>query len=230
MKRLVITIVLAVVLMIPAGSVLAYESWGWDEIRDDLFDGNGAEFVVDTIYNVTFSGATEFEQVLDAADWVASHMVYQPDPPTPGDVWKSSDQSFNEITSSPGGYTTGDCEDFSILLCALMRFNVGVPANRVWVQCGIIASPSSEEYPWAPPPPVIPPIFGHAYVVYKAERGGIWYIEPIWGGIPYRGSTPFITHWTTSPPYIIGESAMLRFNDQWVKGGGIYRQYENGKK
>lgn len=221
MKRLVIALALVVALMIPTGSVLAYESWGWDQIRDDLSDGNGAEFVVDATYNVTFGGTTEFEQVLNAANWVALHMMYVPDPSPPGDVWKSSDQSFDEIDSS--GWTIGDCEDFSILLCALMRFNIGVPAKRVWVQAGIIASPTSEEPPYAPPPAVVPPIFGHAYVVYKAERGGIWYIEPQWGGYPYRGSTPSMTHWSSSPPYIMGESAMLKFNDEWVKGGGIYR-------
>ena len=212
MKRLYIALLMIIALMIPANPVLAYEAEGWYQIGEDLFDGDGAEFVVPGIYDVIFSGTTEFERVLYAASWVASHMVYEDDPP--GDVWKSSDQSFDEIDLN--GFTTGDCEDFSILLCALMRFNIGVPANKVWVQAGIIAAP---EYP---PPDAVPPVFGHAYVVYKAQRGGIWYIEPQFGYV-YRGSTPSIAHWASSPPYIMGESAMLRFNDQWVKGGGVYR-------
>lgn len=56
-------------------------------------------------------------------------------------------------------------------------------------------------------------------------RYGIFYIEPQWGGKPYvmyRGSTPSATHWYRTPPYILGESAMLQFNDAWVKGGGPY--------
>jgi hypothetical protein len=99
-----------------------------------------------------------------------------------------------------------------------MRFVIGVPANRVWVQGGLISAPGVE-------PKITPPIFGHAYVVYKAERRGIFYIEPQLGGHPYRGSFPSIAHWYTTPPvewFVAGESAMLRFNDEWVKGGGPY--------
>jgi len=33
---------------------------------------------------------------------------------------------------------------------------------------------------------------------------------------------PSITHWYTRPPEVAGESAMLRFNDEWVKGGGFW--------
>lgn len=66
-----------------------------------------------------------------------------------------------------------------------------------------------------------PPIAGHAYVVYKSDRG-IFYIEPQWGDYPYRGSYPSILHWYFRPPPYAGENAMLRFNDEWVKGGGPY--------
>ena len=175
-----------------------------------LIDGAGDEFVVEGSYDAELTGDTEFDKVLSAANWVAYHMKYEFDPP--GDVWTPSNDQFAEITLGVPGSGTGDCEDFAILLCALMRFNVGVPANRVWVQGGILVVPGEEEKP---------PIFGHAYVVYKAERGGIFYIEPQLGGYPYRGSFPSITHWHTRPPWT-GESAMLRFNDDWVKGGGFW--------
>jgi hypothetical protein len=184
---------------------------GWDEIRPALIDGDGAEFVVDAEYNVDFGAGTEFDKVLSAANWVAYHMEYVSDPDPPGDVWTASDQQFDEITPGVKDSGTGDCEDFAILLCALMRFNVEVPANRAWVQAGILAAPGREERP---------PIFGHAYVVYKAERRGIFYIEPQWGGYPYRGSYPSILHWYYKRPHYTGESATLRFNDEWVKGGG----------
>ena len=207
-----LTIILAVfVVLLLSGSVTAYDYEGWGEIRPALIDGEGSEFVVDAEYNVDFSGNTEFEKVLSAANWVAYHMAYESDQNPPGDVWTPSNDQFAEI--SPGVNGTGDCEDFAILLCAMMRFNVGVPADRVWVQGGILAAPGQEQKP---------PIFGHAYVVYKAERGGIFYIEPQWGGIPYRGSFPSILHWYYKRPPMAGESAMLRFNDEWVKGGGFW--------
>ena len=207
-----LTIILALTtVLLLSGSVAAADYEGWDEIRPALIDGEGSEFVVNTTYDVEFTGDTEFEKVLSAANWVAYHMVYESDPNPPGDVWTSSDQQFDEIINN--GIGTGDCEDFAILLCALMRFNVGVPADRVWVQGGILAVPGQEQRP---------PIFGHAYVVYKAERGGIFYIEPQWGGIPYRGSFPSILHWYYKRPPSTGQSATLRFNDKWVKGGGFW--------
>ena len=87
-----------------------------------------------------------------------------------------------------------------------------MPANRVWVQGGILVAPEEEK----------PPVFGHAYVVYKAERRGIYYIEPQFGGLPYRGSFPNLLHWYFKTPPQTGESAMLSFNDEWVKGGGFW--------
>jgi len=174
MKRKSILVFSMVLLMsfLPSTFVSAYEAWGWDEISSDLLDGNGAEFIVNYNYGLIFTG-TEFEQVLAAANWVAFHMTYVPDPDPPGDVWTASDQQFAEITPGVEGSGTGDCEDFSIL-------------------------------------------------VYKAERGGIFYIEPQFGGIPYRGSYPSLLHWYFKKPPQTGESAMLRFNDQWVRGGGFW--------
>lgn len=211
MKRLTLVFCLVTVLMSPAISALAHEYEGWDLIRPALLDGDGAEFIVDTTYP-EFVEETEFDKVLAAANWVAYHMCYESDPIPPGDVWTSSDQQFAEITPGVAGSGTGDCEDFSILLCALMRFSIGVPADRVWVQTGIIVVPELDK----------PPLVGHAYVVYKAEKRGIFYIEPQWGGLPYRGSYPSILHWYFKMPPYTGESAMLRFNDEWVKGGGPY--------
>jgi len=140
-------------------------------------------------------------------------MVYEYDPTPPGDVWTTSDQQFTEILFNDPLPGTGDCEDFSFLLCALIRFVVGVPADRVWVQAGLVAVPIQEDKP---------PLAGHAYVVYKAKRGGIFYIEPQIGGLPYRGSYPSILHWYYKRPPQTGESAMLRFNDEWVRGGGFW--------
>ena len=213
MRKIVVLTVIVMNIMLLVNIAIAEEFEGWDEIRPALQDGNGAEFVVDTIYDEEFSGDTEFDQVLAAANWVASHMNYEDDPDSLEDVWTSSDEQFTEITNGGG---TGDCEDFSIFLCALMRFVIGVPANRVLVKGGRLSAPGFA------PEENTPPIFGHAYVVYKAERRGIFYIEPQWGGYPYRGSFPSVAHFDNTPPVFAGESAMLRFNDQWVKGGGFW--------
>jgi len=211
MRKIVMLTVIGMSIMLLVNLAIAEEFEGWDNIRPALKDGDGAEFVVDIDYGLEFPGDTEFEKVLAAANWVADNMEYVDDPPDE-DVWTTSDQQFAEITNGGG---TGDCEDFSILLCALMRFVIGVPANRVWVQGGIVSAPGVV-------PKDTPPIFGHAYVVYKAEKRGIFYIEPQWGGFPYRGSYPSVTFFDNTPPVYAGESAMLRFNDEWVKGGGFW--------
>ena len=218
MRKIAILTFMVILIVLFRNFVIATDFNGWEEIKPALKDGDGVEFVVDMDYGLVFPGYTEFEQVLQAANWVAYHISYEYDPDPPGDVWTASDQQFAEITPGIGGSGTGDCEDFSILLCALMRFVVGVPAKRVWVQGGFVSAPSVV-------PKETPPIFGHAYVVYKAKKGGIFYIEPQLGGYPYRGSFPSIAHWYNTPPvewFVAGESAMLRFNDEWVKGGGPY--------
>ncbi|HEY95897.1 MAG TPA: transglutaminase domain-containing protein [Dehalococcoidia bacterium] len=215
MKKLMlflVAIMIMTALIIPTSIAYAAEYSGWYEISEALLDGDGAEFIVDDSYPV-FPGSTEFEKVIAAANWVAFHMGYENDPYPPGDVWTSSDQLCQEITPYVENSTYGDCEDFSIMLCALMRYSIGVPANRVWVQAGIVAVPMQSEKP---------PLVGHAYVVYKAERGGIFYIEPQFGGFPYRGAYPSLLHWYFKRPPQSGESATLRFNDEWVKGGGFY--------
>ena len=202
-KTLVLVVIISIMLL--GNLAIATDFVGWEQIRPALKDGDGAEFVVDIDYGLEFPGDTEFEKVLAAANWVAYYMDYEYDQDPPGDVWTASDQQFAEITIGVEGSGTGDCEDFSILLCALMRFVIGVPANRVWVQGGLVSAPGVV-------PEETPPIFGHAYVVYKAKKGGIFYIEPQWGGYPYRGSFPSIAHWYTTPPvewFVAGESAML---------------------
>ena len=207
-----LSLLLIMTIMSSALPVSADNYYGWEEIRPALIDGDGAEFIVGTSYPGVVLAGTEFEKVLAAANWVAFHMKLEDDPDPPRDVWTASDQQFAEITVGVEDSGTGDCEDWAILLCALIRFVVGVPADRVWVQGGIIVAPEYDK----------PPVFGHAYVVYKAKRGGIFYIEPQFGDLPYRGSFPSILHWYFQRPPQTGESAMLRFNDGWVKGGGFW--------
>jgi len=200
-------VVAVAALLVPFFSLTAvgYQAYGWDEIRACLLDGDAAEFIVPVPW-VPPAGR-EFEQVLAAANYVASRLTYVSDPAEYGDVWTSADS----IGSS------GDCEEFAILLCSLMRFSIGIPADRVWVQVGFITEPNGGDTDG-------PPIYGHAYVGYRGEHG-VWNIEPQWGNNPYlavyRGSKPSVTHWSQAF-FPGGESSMLKFNDLWVKGGGPY--------
>ena len=214
-------LVFAAATMAFPSTVMAYEAWGWVQIREDLIDGDGAEFVkpIPGLGPYEFTGATEKEAVILAADWVAYHMVWVADPFPPGDVFTSSDQQYAEITPGVEDSGTGDCEDFAILLCALLRFHTqgGIPADRVWVQAGIIVLADG----WTEDKP---PIAGHALVAYKSDDG-IFSIEPQWGGILYRGCKPAILNEYWPPPYhayFAGESNTLCFNDVWVKGGGFW--------
>lgn len=212
-RAIVLSVLTLLALVSSVEHSVAYEAYGWSEIRMDLWDGAAEEYVkpIPGLKANEFYAETEWEAVMAAANWVAYHMAYESDPYPPGEVWTSSDQQYEEIAPGSQGSGTGDCEDFAILLCALLRFHTqgGIPASRVWVQAGIIVVPDEDK----------PPVFGHAYVVYKTDRG-IFYIEPQWGGFPYRGSPPSILHWYYNKPPMTGESATLRFNDGWVKGGG----------
>ena len=185
--KLGLAFVLAVtVVMLLSSTATADDYVGWDDIREALLEGNGAEFVkpIDDLSPNKFSAATEFEAVKAAATWLSGNMVYEADV---GEVWTSSDWQYAEDPRK------GDCEDYAILLTALLRFHTqeGIPANRVWVSGNLVTEPGAGV------------VAAHAWVGYKLERGGMAYIEPQTGNL-YRGRP----------------KGMLTFNDEWVKGGG----------
>jgi hypothetical protein len=65
----------------------------------------------------------------DVRNWVASNIDYKPDEDRWGDdYWQTPEETLS--------YSTGDCEDFSILLCSLLRA-YGIDAERVYVALGI---------------------------------------------------------------------------------------------
>jgi len=174
-KMLFIIVVLSVMIFVSIATATDYTDW--ERIRECLLDGNGAEFV--TWVSAPISGTTEWEQVKSAAEYVATFKYRQETTET----WTAADQ-FPSITV--------DCEDYAIFLCAILRYVIGVPANRVWVSVNLIPGTSPEK-----------PVVGHAWVGYKLPQGGTVHIEPIIGKI-YRGAP----------------RGALNFNDKWVKGGG----------
>lgn len=169
-------------LVLMVGTAFGYQACGWDEIRACLLDGAGEEFIVPVPGAPSFTG-DELTRVVEAADYVADSLTWTPDPEECGDQWTAADQIGS----------TGDCEEFAILLCSLMRFSIGVPANRVWVSVNLITQPGAGI------------VAAHAWVGYKLEKGGLVYIEPQIATF-YRGRP----------------QGMLNFNDAWVRGGGPY--------
>lgn len=115
-------------------------------------------------------------------EWVATHVSYQSDRNVHGvsDCWQLPAETLE--------LGTGDCEDFAILLCTLLRAN-GVPANQVYVAVGV-----SEDKTY------------HAYLVEKWYKG-IWrVIEPEAGAL----TGMFLMDWATSVSF----EERYCFNDQ----------------
>ena len=133
--------------------ILPFNYRGWGNIRDALEDGDGSEF----IKNIGLS-KHHFSSVEEAYTWVKSHVIFKNDPDPP-DVWDPSTSLFVEIKLN--GLGGGDCEDFSILLVALLRFHTsgGIPDDRVWVTVGQVR-------------------YGvHAWVEYLDEDGALWTLD-----------------------------------------------------
>ena len=185
MQRVILVSIVAISYLFMLTATQASHVSGWDNIRARLLDGEGAEFVkpIDGLASDKFNADTESQAVQQAATWVAGNMIYEEDV---GEVWTDSNQQYYEVPR------TGDCEDYAILLTALIRFHTqgGIAANRVWVAAGLVTLTGTDE------------VIGHAWVVYKPESGGMTYIEPQ-TGMEYHGN-------------LVGE--MLQFNDEWVKG------------
>jgi transglutaminase-like putative cysteine protease len=135
---------------------------------------------------------SDFEALRDWASW---HISYKYDRDVHGinEYWQLPSETLN--------LRTGDCEDFAILLCSLLRA-YGIPSNQVYVAIGI----SSDGM--------------HAYLVEKYYKG-IWQVvEPqagVWGGA-------LMQDWFTSESY----TELCCFNDQdYFKGSptlpsGVY--------
>ena len=85
----------------------------------------------------------------DIRDWVAINIDYMSDGKRWGeDYWQTPEETLS--------YRTGDCEDFSILLCSLLRA-YGIGAERVYAALGI----NGEED-------------GHAFLIEDWNNDGEW--------------------------------------------------------
>ena len=85
----------------------------------------------------------------DIRDWVANNIDYMPDEKQWGeDYWQTLEETLS--------HSSGDCEDFSTLLCSLLRA-YGIDAERVYVALGI----DDEEY-------------GHAFLIENWYYDGEW--------------------------------------------------------
>jgi len=188
MRKIVVLTVIVMSIMLLANLAIANEYEGWEEIRPLLKDGEGVEFIEDVgIASDYFTRATELEAVQAAINWIAAEYTYKADI---GEVWTSSGQMYSLLK--------GDCEDWAILLTALLRFHTqydgqSISPDKVWVAINFVTEPG------------IGVVAAHAWVGYKLDKGGKIHIEPGLTDL-YRGRP----------------SGMLNFNDEWVKGGGFW--------
>jgi hypothetical protein len=127
--------------------------------------------------------AVAFNDFEKLRDWVSSYISYQSDQ----DVYGVSE--YWQLPAETLELRTGDCEDFAILLCSLLRA-YGVPSDMVYVALGFEEGQTR----------------GHAYLVEKWYQG-IWRItEPqagAWAGV-------FLMDWVTAVSY----GTVYCFNDQ----------------
>jgi hypothetical protein len=87
----------------------------------------------------------------DIRDWVADNIKYKSDEERWGeDYWQTPEETLS--------CCTGDCEDFSILLCSLLRA-YGIDAERVYVALG------ADDGTGEP---------GHAFLIEDWYRDGEW--------------------------------------------------------
>jgi predicted transglutaminase-like cysteine proteinase len=85
----------------------------------------------------------------DIRDWVATNIDYMSDKKRWGkDYWQTPEETLS--------YRTGDCEDFSILLCSLFRA-YGIDAEQVYIALGV----NDEEE-------------GHAFLIEDWYHDGEW--------------------------------------------------------
>lgn len=141
--------------------------------------------VVNDVVNRQLRIFTDFEAL---RDWVSSHISYCSDQEVHGvsEYWQLPNETLQR--------GTGDCEDFAILLCSLLRA-YGVPSDQLYVAIGYSADKTS----------------GHAYLAEKWYKG-IWEVieseAPALTGI-------LLSDWLTSVSY---ETAYC-FNDQnYIQG------------
>jgi hypothetical protein len=125
----------------------------------------------------------------DIRDWVASNIDYMPDEERWGeDYWQNPEETLS--------YYSGDCEDFSVLLCSLLRA-YGIDAERIYVALGI----DDEED-------------GHAFLIEDWYQDGEWRrIESQWHAQPSSWHLCFVLP-TANPDSELDEYEITAaFND-----------------
>ncbi len=99
----------------------------------------------------------------DIRGWVADSIAYESDEKRWGrDYWQTPEETLS--------YRTGDCEDFSILLCSLLRA-YGIDAQRVYVALGVDGEND-----------------GHAFVIED------WYCDGDWRRVESQAAAQLSSH------------------------------------
>lgn len=144
-------------------------------------DDPAVKAAVNDILDSPLQVFTDFETL---RDWVCSHISYRSDMDVHGEseYWQKPAQTLQ--------LGTGDCEDFAILLCSLLRAN-GVPADKVYVAVGCSKDSSAT---------------CHAYLMERWYQG-VWRVTEAEAG---SWSGWFIQDWITD----IAFEEIYCFNDK----------------
>ncbi len=117
----------------------------------------------------------------DIRDWVAINIDYMSDEERWGeDYWQTAEETLS--------YGTGDCEDFSVLLCSLLRA-YGIDAEQVYVALGF---DDGED--------------GHAFLIED------WYLDGEWRRIESQAPAR-LSSWRPrfGPPTLHPDSELERY-------------------
>ncbi len=138
----------------PVGSVA--EALPTTESEFESYITPECQSVQETLHDILGDPPYELSQTGfdDIRDWVAANIDYMSDEERwGGDYWQTPEQTLL--------YRTGDCEDFSILLCSLLRA-YGIDAEQVYVALGDDGQGE-----------------GHAFLIEDWNQDGEWQrIEP----------------------------------------------------